>query len=324
MIHPDRRIAELRKLAEKVSELSRSPENLTARRLWISHNSLEKTRSPVYVRINCWPELIPEDEIVFKEGVLRSVELELRQRLYNWSLGYDFVMDPFISISAVWAGASVDELWELPVSPRLSTHEKGAWGFNPPLKEYDDIEKLRKPSYRIDDRSTEESREIVYEAVGDLLDIHIDYGGPIGISASLGVTATKLRGFEQLMLDVIDNPEWVHKLMNLLMEGHLEYMRQMEEQGKITPNHERWPFYHQPLCSDYNPNSVRLKDCWGWGESQEFDQFSPAMFDEFLLRYQLPIFELTTLNNFGCCENLNRKYPLLKTLPGLRRVSVSP
>jgi hypothetical protein len=52
--------------------------------------------------------------------------------------------------------------------------------------------------------------------------------------------------------------------------------------------------------------------------SQEFDQVSPAMWEEFCLRYQLPIFERFGLVGYGCCENLTHKIDGVMRIPNLR------
>ncbi len=65
-------------------------------------------------------------------------------------------------------------------------------------------------------------------------------------------------------------------------------------------------------------------DMWGFGESQETTQVSPSMFEEFIFPYQLPILERFGLNCYGCCEPLNKRWYLIKKIPRLRRVSISP
>jgi hypothetical protein len=314
----------LRRLAEQVAALATESANGQRRELWTRHNVLEKVRPPVLVRLNCWSELLPADAFAYRDGLLHDVEFALRQTLYNATLGDDSVVEPVVTVPMVYGGPPLDELWGVPMQLTHPEEDNGAWGFNPPLREYDDLAKLQAPPYIVDEAATAERVAQVEAAIGDIITIQVDYSGPIGITASLGQTATALRGFQQLMVDVLDNPEWVHAFMRLLMEAHLAYLREMERQGRVTANHTRWPFYSAPLCEDYDPARVRLCDCWGYGESQEFDLFSPEMMDEFLLAYQLPIFRLTTFNHYGCCENLTHKYPLLEKIPGLRRVSVSP
>ena len=51
---------------------------------------------------------------------------------------------------------------------------------------------------------------------------------------------------------------------------------------------------------------------------------SPQMFEEFIFPYQLPILERFGLNCYGCCEPLDLRWHIIKRIPRLRRVSVSP
>lgn len=319
----EKQINGLRELAGQVCELSLQESNLKNRQLWVTHNSLKKVKPPVYVRLNCWHEVIPESAYLFPNGIFRDIEHKFRTAIYNHNLGFDDVVDSFVTVPAFF-DVERSCLWGVKAERSHSGVAGGAWSYSPPLVEYDDIEKLVKPVYKVDLQKTDELRQNVNKVIGDIIPVIIDYSGPLGISASLAQHAADLRGLQQLMLDVMENPDWVHRLMSFLTEGHLEYMEEMEKQSKVFPNHMRWPFYSEPLRSDFDPACVRIKDCWGYGESQEFDLFSPAMFDEFLLPYQLKIFERTGLNGFGCCENLTHKYPLLEKIPGLRRVSISP
>jgi hypothetical protein len=62
---------------------------------------------------------------------------------------------------------------------------------------------------------------------------------------------------------------------------------------------------------------------WGFAESQETVGVSPAMFEEFIFPYQVPIMERFGLNCYGCCERLDRRWHIVQRFPRLRRVSVS-
>jgi hypothetical protein len=48
------------------------------------------------------------------------------------------------------------------------------------------------------------------------------------------------------------------------------------------------------------------------------------MFDEFMLQYQIPIVEKFGLAAYGCCEDLTHKIDVLRQIPNLRRIAVSP
>jgi hypothetical protein len=58
--------------------------------------------------------------------------------------------------------------------------------------------------------------------------------------------------------------------------------------------------------------------------AQEYTGVSPAMHEEFLLRYQLPILRPFGLVAYGCCEDLTHKIAMLRQIPNLRRIGVSP
>ncbi|MBU4285477.1 MAG: hypothetical protein KKD76_01105, partial [Verrucomicrobia bacterium] len=69
---------------------------------------------------------------------------------------------------------------------------------------------------------------------------------------------------------------------------------------------------------------VCAKDLWCLLESQETVGVSPRMFEEFVFRYQIPIMERFGRVCYGCCEPIHDRWHLLRHVPNLRRVSVSP
>ena len=73
-----------------------------------------------------------------------------------------------------------------------------------------------------------------------------------------------------------------------------------------------------------NHDGVPRKQLWGYMAGQEFTAVSPAMHDEFLLQYQLPILKHFGLVAYGCCEDLTHKIDMLRQIPNLRRIAVSP
>ena len=73
-----------------------------------------------------------------------------------------------------------------------------------------------------------------------------------------------------------------------------------------------------------NAGGARRRELWGFMAAQEFTAVSPEMHNEFLLRYQLPILREFGLVAYGCCEDLTRKIAMLRQIPNLRRIAVSP
>lgn len=141
----------------------------------------------------------------------------------------------------------------------------------------------------------------------------------------------RLRGLNNLMLDMYDNPDWVHRLMAFLRDGTLHKLDFLETNGLLSLNTEGayvgsggfgWTAsLPQP---DYDPVHVRTVDMWGFAESQETVAVSAQMFGEFIFPYQLPILERFGLNCYGCCEPIDPRWHIVESIPRLRRVSTSP
>ena len=74
----------------------------------------------------------------------------------------------------------------------------------------------------------------------------------------------------------------------------------------------------------YKPSKVRCRDIWGFAECQDLVGFSPDVLDEFFFPYMLPSLARFGLNHYGCCEPVHDRIHLLKKIPRLRRVSISP
>ena len=118
---------------------------------------------------------------------------------------------------------------------------------------------------------------------------------------------------------MIDNPRFVHALMQKMMRGILSLMDECEKKNVLELNN-----YGRLSCSsipqqDFDGTHVRFLDIWGRGESQEFDGVSPGMYRDFLFQYQLPILKRFGIINYGCCENLTEKLEFVKTIPNLRQ-----
>lgn len=137
-----------------------------------------------------------------------------------------------------------------------------------------------------------------------------------------------LRGLEQIMYDMLDNPGLIHNLMNKIQEGTIEKLNYLEKNNLLSLNTSSYVgsggFGYTEEMPSKKKNNVKLNELWGFGESQETGQISPMMFEEFVFKYQLPILEKFGINCYGCCEPLEKRWEIIKKIPNLRRVSVSP
>ena len=130
------------------------------------------------------------------------------------------------------------------------------------------------------------------------------------------------------MYALYEKPELVHSLMRFMRDAVLANLEQGEAAGDWStadnqnygmPAHTRG--LPEPKANSYG---ARLKDLWFFAHAQEFEGVSPAQHQEFLLQYQMPIMERFGLVNYGCCETLNHKIDMLRTIPNLRRILMGP
>lgn len=132
------------------------------------------------------------------------------------------------------------------------------------------------------------------------------------------------------MTDLCLYPDHLKSLMAFLRDGILAKLDFLEESGLLSLNNDGtyvgsggFGYTHELPSSGFE-GKVRTIDLWGFSESQETVSVDPVMFEEFVFQYQLPIAERFGLNCYGCCEPLDSRWHIIKKLPRLRRVSVSP
>ena len=308
----------VRELARQVAAIAASPENEAIRRRWRDVNALRAAdRWPVWCRpVGAWDEILTPDKIVCQDRWLRRVERGFRQDLYKHDMADDSPLEPCFEVGAAF-DVEPANYWGVDIRHRSTGADGGAWAFDPPLRSEADFDALRLPSFTYNEEETQRQLERADELLGDILPVRLVCGPPL--NATLGSPAVGLRALEQLMLDMMDQPKLMHGLMAHIRDAVLRSIDQSEATGLVTPNHTG------PMtCSDPIPappgaagDSTCLR-CWCCANSQEFDQVSPAMWEEFCLDYQRPILERFGLVQYGCCENLTEKIDGVLSIPNLR------
>lgn len=307
----------VRDLAKQVIELANSDEYEARRKRWRDVNGLRKPdRVPLWCRpVGAWSELLPEKNLVCKDPFYRGLERHFRYDLIKDEIGDDSIIEPYWSVSASFDSDS-QYTWGVQVKHTPAPSSGGAWKFDPPLKTEADFDKLTIPNYTYNKERTQKNLEKMQELLGDIMPVKLLCGTLLG--AGLGGVAAELRGLEQLMYDMAEKPELVHRLMRHLQEGTLRANKTAEATGLLTLNNTGPMYCSDPPRSDAQPGNITLKDLWIGTESQEFVYVSPTMWDEFLLSYQIPILSQFWLSSYGCCEDLTHKISGVLKIPNLR------
>lgn len=313
----------LRDLAKQYRDLCAAPVQNERRQLWRQHNSLVMTRPLIYVRAFAWSEM-PQSACACSDAFFRPYEDFLRHQLFWNSLGDDSIFEPWVTVPAALTcyGWGVD-------SRRTHSDEPGGtFKVDYPLRELADIEKLRPPWHGIDEARTAENAGKLADAIGDILPVNVDRAPAYRMwTGDLSTDLGYLRGIENFMVDMLDNPEWLHRLLAFMRDGILRTHEQAEAAGDWglgAHQNQAMPYAGELRDPAANVNGVRRKDLWGYMAAQELTAVSPEMHDEFMLQYQLPILKEFGLVAYGCCEDLTRKIDMLRQIPNLRRIAVSP
>jgi len=319
----------LRELGKQVAEVAALPEQDEKAALWRRVNRLRAGRPPVLVWIgnNAWTE-IPEDRLVTEGELAQSYERDLRRRLYHAEhLNDDRVTTGSVPVPLVMHNSG----WKVEAKSTAPAEARGARSYQGVLQTFAELERITPPRVTVDWDATARKVETVREIFDGILRVEttLYWGNNIGF-APMDMLAI-WRGFEQLFADLTDNPEFVHVAMERITAGEAGVLAQLEAQGALHLNNGRGEWVGtgglgetDELPAPGFDGQVRLRDVWGACSAQIFAPVSPAMHEEFCLRYERPLLERFGLACYGCCEPLDRKIGILKTIKNLRRVSISP
>ena len=315
----------LRGLASQLREEAERPIQAERRKLWTLHNDLKTNQPLVFCDPeNGWHEIITDDMLMCTGETARGWEWQLRRQLFTAKVMLDdVVIDPVFSIPYV----SSDDGWGLKIE-HIGGENNGAYHVKKCIEEYErDFPKIHYPEYTVDYAASDALLTLAQETFEPIL--HVERYGMWWWSLGLTAQFIDLRGLEDFMYDLIDEPEWVHRLMELLCQGVLHKIDRLEQEGLLSQNIGNHyvgsgGFGFTDQIAPVAPGKVKAMDMWGFVESQETVSISPEMYHEFVYPYHERIASRFALNCFGCCEPYDLRWKYAKKLPRLRRVSCSP
>jgi hypothetical protein len=312
-------------LARELAEIAALPVQAEKKQLWYEHNALRPTRPLIFCSPeNSWNEILPPSTLACESSLGRAWEWDLRMLVF-WGneMGDDQVIEPCFTVPLVYT----DNGWGVRETLHR-TEPLGSYRWDPPLKDLADLSLLRFPEITIDWQASDDHLAEAQAIFGEHLQVSRKtfWWWTLGLTQPLAF----LHGLEQILWDMVDHPTALHQVMAFLRDGTLAKLNALEAQGLLCLNNGGeyvgsggFGWTDELPQKDYT-GQVRTKDMWGFCESQETNTISPAMFEEFVFQYQLPILERFGLNCYGCCEPLDTRWKVVKQTPRLRRVSISP
>ena len=322
----------LRRLAAEQAEIAALPVQREKAELWRRLNDLQPQRPMVWITEIPWHEMNVHDELTLRTSTpwLQSIEGELRRKLYQWRhMPVDMIIDDYIPcprvIHSTGIGLSED------VDIRVTDQKSDIYSrrFHQQFSEPADVDKIKTPLVTYDMDATEEQFHTMVQLFGDILPVR-----KIGLKGKWFAPWDELIrwwGVEQAMTDLIDRPELVQAAISRLVDARLAELDQWQTLGLLSRNDDNtrvgsggYGYTHALPGNDFNPEKVQPTNMWGCATAQIFSNVSGRMHQEFALQHEMRWLQRWGLTYYGCCEPLDGKMEMLRTIPNLRKISMSP
>ncbi|MDP2990928.1 MAG: hypothetical protein Q8O57_10240, partial [Kiritimatiellota bacterium] len=246
----------LRALGERYAAIAALPIQEAKRKLWTDHFSLKPARVPILATCGMWNvwcrDVFGDARMQCADAFFRQYERDLRMRIFQHEVvGDDAIQEPWLPLRAAVKG-KWGHLWGVAESMHAPGVEGGAAAFDPPLKSWDEVSKLCMTHHEVDEAQTASNLEKLSKAIGAILPIDVQRTPAYSAFMSdISTSIIKLRGMEQLMLDMYEAPEEVHRLLAFMRDGILQNHREAEEAGhfSLTSGHNQ----AMPYAEDIEP-----------------------------------------------------------------------
>jgi len=323
----------LRRLAEALARVAADPLQAEHDRAWRALNGLRPGARPlVWINEIPWGEMAVGDELtlVCTEPSCRAIEERFRRTLYQWRhLRGHMIVEAVYDCPMVIRDSGFGIRQEGEVHPTGLSGAILSQAFVPQIRTLSDVEKIQRPEITVDRDASARLLEQAEGLFGDILAVR-----QRGVSHqwfTLWDHLIRWYGVEEAFIDMIDRPELVHAALARLLDAFLSRLDAYERLGVLSPTNGPMRVGSGGYaCTDElpeaggPPGSVTPSQQWGCGNAQILSGVSPAMHEEFSLRYERQWLRRFGITYYGCCEALHTKMDLLASIPNLRKVSVSP
>jgi hypothetical protein len=322
----------LRGLAQQQADIAALPVHKETVRQWSRLNGLRPGRPLVCIAEIPWNEMDVDRELELQtsDAFCRRIEEDIRYRLYQWRhMPADMVVEDrlysplAVSNTGLGLDAVVDVLRTDETSSVMSHRYRNL------IKDESDVAKIHAPQVTHDVKESDRR----YELMRDIFDgiIRVEQRGVMMRAFCPCDMLAERWDPQQLLLDLALKPDLVHAGLERMTEACLGWLAQWEELGVLALNNCNFRagtgglgYTDELPGEDFDPAHVRPANQWGLAMAQIFSEVSPAMHEEFALSYERRWLKLFGLAYYGCCEPLHLKIDIVKSIPNLRKISVSP
>ncbi|MFA5042432.1 MAG: hypothetical protein WC381_01470 [Kiritimatiellia bacterium] len=321
----------LRELGKKVAEAAALDVNAATIAMWKRLNALKPVRPLIMLDQLPWNELNNTGELTLHcaNDFMRSIECDLRQRLYKFNhFRGDMVMHNRVEIPRLVRTQPA----LAPVEQTLATDSANsvvAHAYTDQIPDEKALDSIPMPVMTVDEAGDRKRIEIAAGIFDGILTARL-VGPAWGYSMYGGLwdQITVLRGAEKVLYDLIDRPEFSHKVIAKFVKIWNSLADQYEALGLFDVGaplvHCTGAYTDELPSKQYDGKNAKARDVWIFGLAQVFSTVSPAMHDEFEIEPVKPLLERFGLAYYGCCDPMDRKIDIVRKIKNVRKISMSP
>lgn len=322
----------LRKLGAQIADIAALPIHKEKAVLWTRLNDLDGVRPMVWINEIPWHEMNVDDELTLQceHQWARNLEDKLRKTIYQWNhMPGDMVVNPYIDCPLIIHNSSFGITEDVDVVKTDGDNSVVSRHFNIQIQDPEDIEKIKLPKITYDKEKT----DYTYQVMCDIFDgiIPVKKVGRSHIWFTPWDFLVRWWGVQESMMDLIMRPDMVHQAVEKMVDAWMHELDQYVEQNLLSLdcNNTRvgsggYGYISDLPGKDYDPDHVKPHNMWGCSNAQIFSEVSPDMHWEFAIEHDLRWLSRWGHTYYGCCEPLDKKVHLLRKIPNLRKISVSP
>lgn len=322
----------LKKLGETLADISALPVHKEKARLWTKLNDLKSERPLVWINEIPWHEMNVNDELTLRteHPWARDLETTLRRTIYQWNhMPGDMVVNDFIQCPLVIHSTDFGIHEQVDVAKTDESNDIVSRHFQIQISKMEDVEKIRMPKVTHFEKATLASFETMKDIFKDI--IPVKKMGQSHIWFTPWDYLIRWTGVTEAMMALVDDPDMVNAAVERLVDAWMVELDQFEEQNLLSLDNDNtrigsggYGYVSELPGEPYDPDYVRPRNMWGCTNAQVFSEVSPDMHWEFAVRHDLRWLSRWGLTYYGCCEPVQNKVHLLKRIPNLRKISVSP
>ena len=248
--------------------------------------------------------------------------------MYKWNhFPVDMVVEPLLTIPfcATNSGSGIhvqEDTIATDITSTVCSH-----AYKNQLETEEDIEKIQDRTVVLDKEKSVEWLEAAKYVFDGIIPVRQAGGASInhlGIWDSLAM----YMGVENIYFDLVDRPEFIHKIMNRMTESYLAGIRQANELGLVDTSESACHcsiVYNDEQLSDFGAGkSNDSHHGWALGMAQLFTAVSPEITAEFEVPYISRLAEQFQMIYYGCCDRLDDRLDIVSKIPNVKKISCSP